>query len=233
MKLKESFFDDKLNNKLKYIRFKSKNEISVKEYLSKISDLCIAFRVINYTKNGKKEMKNKNNNTNKIVKIVNESLDNNITSIQFYKIMANKKLNSRNKLQNISNSNDSLMKTYINEKYKANDPSYNKDINSFFQNSEIIHSVKINHFRNKLNNSIKAANTEKRQSFLKKEIDYKFNNITTLRTEKHNSLLEAYFGFIKNRKNKANNIGSNRKWSKKNQNYKNSKTFNNLNILNK
>jgi hypothetical protein len=71
MKLKESFFDDKLNNKLKYMRFKSKSDISVKEYLSKISDLCIEFRVINYTKNDKKEIKNKNNKTNKVVKIDN------------------------------------------------------------------------------------------------------------------------------------------------------------------
>ena len=232
MKLKESFFDDKLNNKLKYMRFKSKSDISVKEYLSKISDLCIEFRVINYTKNDKKEMKNKNNKTNKVVKIDNESLDNNYTSIQYNKTMANKKLNFRNKFQNISNSNDSQMKSYSNEKNKTTDLLNKKDINSFSQNSEIIHSLKINHFRNKINNCIKATNTGRTQSFLKKEINNKFNNIINLRNEKHNSLFQTYIGLKENKKNNSNNNGNNRKWSKKNKNYKNSKTLNNLNILN-
>ena len=231
MKLKESLFDDKLNNKLKYMRFKSKSEINVKEYLNKISDLCIEIRVINYTKNIKKEIENKNTNTNtnKIVKKDNESLDKNLTSLQYYKIMATKKINFRNKLPKISNSNDSLMQTYSNEKYKTNDPLYYKDINSFFKNSEINHSLEINRFRNKLNNNIKAANTERTQSFLKKEIDINFNNSITSKKEKNNCLLENYFRF---KKNKKNYIGSNRKWSNKNKNYKNSKTFNNLNILN-
>ena len=233
MKLKESIFDDKLNSKLKYMRFKNKSEINVKEYLSKISELYLSFRVIKYTSSDKNEKNNKNNYINKIVKIGKVSPENNLSSIQYYKIMASKKLKLRNKLINISNSNDSIMKTYSNEKYKTNNQLNNKDINSFFQSTDVSHSLKINNFRNKLTNSTRASNTERRQSFLKKINDNKFilNNGNSLRKEKHNSLLEIYFEFNKNKNKKNNtiNFGSYKKSSKKN---KNCKTFNNLNLLN-
>ena len=241
IKLSETNFDNKLNNKLKYMRFTNQNEINIKEFLSKISDLNISFRVIKYTKGNIKGMKikNNNNNLNKIVKTDNEMRDRNHSSFQYYKIMANKKMNFRNNLKNISNSNENQMKNYSNDKYKykTNNPINSVELNSFFQNknNDNNHIMKINHFRNKQDISSKPGSVTKRPSYIKKQVEENFydNNNKTLRSKKNNSLLETYFELKKNEKhNTNNNYDSYSKWNKKNESQKNNKSFNNLNILN-
>ena len=240
IKLSETNFDNKLNNKLKYMRFTNQNEINIKEFLSKISDLNISFRVIKYTKGNINGMKIKNNNNiNKIVKTDNEMRDRNHSSFQYYKIMANKKMNFRNNLKNISNSNDNQMKNYSNDKYnyKTNNPINSVELNSFFQNknNDNNHIMKINNFRNKQDISSKAGSVTKRPSYIKKQVEENFydNNNKTLRSKKNNSLLETYFELKKNEKhNTNNNYDSYSKWNKKNESQKNNKSFNNLNILN-
>ena len=240
IKLSETNFDNKLNNKLKYMRFTNQNEINIKEFLSKISDLNISFRVIKYTKGNTNGMKIKNNNNiNKIVKTDNEMRDRNHSSFQYYKIMANKKMNFRNNLKNISNSNDNQMKNYSNDKYnyKTNNPINSVELNSFFQNknNDNNHIMKINNFRNKQDISSKAGSVTKRPSYIKKQVEENFydNNNKTLRSKKNNSLLETYFELKKNEKhNTNNNYDSYSKWNKKNESQKNNKSFNNLNILN-
>ena len=241
IKLSETNFDNKLNNKLKYMRFTNQNEINIKEFLSKISDLNISFRVIKYTKGNIKGMKikNNNNNLNKIVKTDNEMRDRNHSSFQYYKIMANKKMNFRNNLKNISNSNENQMKNYSNDKYKykTNNPINSVELNSFFQNknNDNNHIMKINNFRNKQDISSKAGSVTKRPSYIKKQVEENFydNNNKTLRSKKNNSLLETYFELKKNEKhNTNNNYDSYSKWNKKNESQKNNKSFNNLNILN-
>jgi len=240
IKLSETNFDNKLNNKLKYMRFTNQNEINIKEFLSKISDLNISFRVIKYTKGNTNGMKIKNNNNiNKMVKTDNEMRDRNHSSFQYYKIMANKKMNFRNNLKNISNSNDNQMKNYSNDKYnyKTNNPINSVELNSFFQNknNDNNHIMKINNFRNKQDISSKAGSVTKRPSYIKKQVEENFydNNNKTLRSKKNNSLLETYFELKKNEKhNTNNNYDSYSKWNKKNESQKNNKSFNNLNILN-
>lgn len=233
IKLNETNFDNKLNNKLKYLRFANQNEINIKEYLSKISDLNISFRVIKYTKGNLKIMKN--NNINKIVKTDKELHDKNQSSIQYYKIMANKKMNFRNNLKNINNSNENQIKNYSNDKYKTNNPINSVELNSFFQNNDNSHIVKINNFRNKQDISAKAGSVTKRPSYIKKQIEENLfnNNNKTLRSKNHNSLLETYFELKKNEQHNTNNYDSYIKWNKKNESHKNNnKSFNNLNILN-
>ena len=229
IKLSETNFDNKLNNKLKYMRFTNQNEINIKEFLSKISDLNISFRVIKYTKGNIKGMKikNNNNNLNKIVKTDNEMRDRNHSSFQYYKIMANKKMNFRNNLKNISNSNENQMKNYSNDKYKykTNNPINSVELNSFFQNknNDNNHIMKINHFRNKQDISSKPGSVTKRPSYIKKQVEENFydNNNKTLRSKKNNSLLETYFELKKNEKhNTNNNYDSYSKWNKKNESQK-------------
>ena len=238
IKLNDTNFDNKLNNKLKYMRFTNQNEINIKEFLSKISDLNISFRVIKYTKGNIKGIKNNNNNINKIVKTDNEMSDRNHTSIQYYKIMANKKMNFRKNLKNISDSNENQIKNYSNDKYKykKNNPINNIELNSFFQNknSDNSHIMKINNFRNKQEINTKAGSVTKMPSYIKKQVEENVfdNNNKTLRSKNHNSLLETYFELKKNEKNNTNNYGSYSKWNKKNESQKNNKSFNNLNILN-
>ena len=223
------------------MRFTNQNEINIKEFLSKISDLNISFRVIKYTKGNIKGMKikNNNNNLNKIVKTDNEMRDRNHSSFQYYKIMANKKMNFRNNLKNISNSNENQTKNYSNDKYnyKTNNPINSVELNSFFQNknNDNNHIMKINNFRNKQDISSKAGSVTKRPSYIKKQVEENFydNNNKTLRSKKNNSLLETYFELKKNEKhNTNNNYDSYSKWNKKNESQKNNKSFNNLNILN-
>ena len=240
IKLNETNFDNKLNNKLKYMRFINQNEINIKEYLSKISDLNISFKVIKYTKDNIKGKKNKINNINKIIKTDNEFHDGNNTSIQYYKIMANKKMNFRNNIKNISNinenENENQIKNYSNDKYKTNNPISSMKLNSFFQNNDntIHHIMKINNFRKKQDINTKPSSVTKRPSYIKKEIEENLfdNNNQTLRNKKHNSLLETYFELKKNEKPNTKNYEGYCKWNKKSESKKNNKSFNNLNIMN-
>ena len=235
IKLNDTNFDNKLNNKLKYMRFVNENEISIKEYLSNISDLNISFRVIKYTKDSIKGIKNKNNNNNinTIVKTDNDLSDKNHSSIQYYKIMANKKMNFSNNLKNISISNENQIKNYSNDKYKTNNPINSLELNSFYQNKKNDNSyiMKIDNFRNKQDINTKTGSVTKRPSYIKKQIDENFfdNNNKTLRSKKNNSLLETYFELKKNEKH---NTKSYNKWNQKNESHTNNKSFNNLNILN-
>ena len=60
LKLNKSNYGDTINNKLKYIKFSNDNETNIKEYLNKISNLNIIYRIIKYTKNTKIIPNNKN-----------------------------------------------------------------------------------------------------------------------------------------------------------------------------
>jgi hypothetical protein len=235
IKLNDTNLDNKLNNKLKYMRFTNQNEINIKEYLSKISDLNISFRVIKYSKGILKGIKN-NNNINKSVKNDNELGDRNLTSIQYYKIMANKKMNFSHNLKKLSKSNENQIKNYSNEKFKTNNPLNSIELNSLFQNknNDNSHIMKINNLRNKQDISEKADSMTKRPTYIKKKIDENFfdNNNKTLRNQKHNNLLETYFELKKNEKHNIKNYESYNKWKKKNESHKNNKSFNNLSILN-
>ena len=236
IKLNDTNFDNKLNNKLKYMRFVNQNEISIKEYLGKISDLNISFRVIKYTKDNIKGIKNKNNNINTIVKTDNELREKNHSSIQYYKIMANKKMNFSNNLKNLSISNENQIKNYSNDKYKTSNPIDSLKLNSFYQNKKNDNSyiMKIDNFRNKQDINTKVGSVTKRPSYIKKQIEENFfdNNNKTLRSKKHNNLLETYFELKKNEKHNTKNYESYHKWNQKNESHTNNKSFNNLNILN-
>ena len=91
LKLNKSNNDDNINNKLKYIKFTNENESNIKEYLSKISNLNIIYRIIKYVKNRKASLKDNNikNSKNKYKK--NEKKIDDKPLIKYKKNIPNRK----------------------------------------------------------------------------------------------------------------------------------------------
>lgn len=236
LKLNKSSNDDTINNKLKYIKFSNENEKTIKDFLNKISNLNIIYRIIKYNKDGKDALKD--NNKHKIKKANNELYDKNISSsIQIH----NKNNESRKKINNnIKNiSFDHLYVNNINslqnDKFMNKNSSMNmKDTNYFIQNTLNQNYTKI---RNKTNKSTKIPNNINKTPFIKNTFEEKYHNKRSIRSNKthinNNSLLESYFELKDKEKCMSlNNYDSFTIMEKRVESQKNSKSFNNLNILN-
>ena len=231
MKLNKSSNDDTINNKLKYIKFSNENEKTIKDFLNKISNLNIIYRIIKYNKDVKDKHKLKKTN--------NELYDKNInSSIQIHNKNneSRKKINSNN-IKNISFDHlfGKKINSLQNDKFMNKNSSMNmKDTNYFIQNTLNQNYTKI---RNKTNKSSKIPNNIDKTPFIKNTFEEKYNNKRSIRSNKShinsNSLLESYFELKDKEKCMSlNNYDSFTLMEKRIESQKNSKSFNNLNILN-
>ena len=222
LKLNKSNIEDNTNNKLKYIKFNNENEDNIKDYLNKISNLNIIYRIIKYIKTGRVHLKD--TNENKFQKIENELSYNNNSSVKYHKTILDKKRIFNNNIKNLSCEN----------------LSENKEPNYFIHNSSTSNKnyTKINNLRNRVINSTKNSNALNRTPFFKnQEQNEEINNKRSLRVNKSlinsNNLLESYLELKNNEKNLSlNNYDNFNIIDMKDESQKNSKTFNNLNILN-
>ena len=231
LKLNKSSKDESINNKLKYIRFSNENEINIKEYLSKISNLNIIYRVIKYIKNGKNSLKE--NNLNNIKKIENQDEENN-PPIRYKKIISNNKNTFNNNIKNISSQNiyENNINNNRNGFINKNSSMAIKENNYFNPNNY----SKLNNFR-KTNNSTKNSNIVNKTPTLKNQYEDLTSNKRPIRTNashlNNNSLLESYFE-LKNKEKylSLNNYENSNLIDRRFESQKNSKSFNNLNLLN-
>ena len=235
LKMNKSNNNDNLNNKLKYMKFCNENELSVKDYLNKISNLNIIYRIIKFNK----DRKQNNSVKNKIKKEEKILIEKKNLSIQYnHKMNENRKKTYYNNIKNIScdnlydnKNNDSQNGKFFN---KNNSLSI-KENNYFIQNNLNNHFKKI---RNKTNNSLKSQNDLNKTPLLRTNFEGKYTNKRTIRTNKishinNNSLLESYFELKDKEKCiSLNNCDNFSVIEKRVESQKNSKSFNNLNILN-
>jgi hypothetical protein len=235
MKMNKSNNEDNLNNKLKYMKFSSENESSVKDYLNKISNLNILYRIIKYNKDGKQ---NNNNNTTifkkeKIIKNGKQCLP--IQSNN--KVNKNKKKIYHNNKKNISCDNlyDSSNNGAQTNKFVNKNNSLNIKETNYFMKNKLNNNLAKN--KKKTNNSTKNQNSISRSPFLKTNFEETYNNKRTIKASKthfnSNSLLESYFELKDKEKCMSlNNYDNFSLIEKRIESQKNSKSFNNLNILN-
>ena len=227
LKLNQSNHSDKTNNKLKYIKFVSKNEMDIKEYLDRIANVNIINRIIRFNqKLNSKE--NKEQFGNKLLHIYSSNT-NDPSSMKYRKRIVKKKLNKKN----ISSEN-------LLDKRSQNDSSdyYNLNSSVKVKNSEYIHK---NNFDNNLfeqSSRKKMAKTLKigsKTPVLNQQYEKKYAYDNNSNQNKSRSLLENYF-IIKNRDKYDNSEEQNYFYLNDNnksvKSQKNNKSFNNLNILN-
>ena len=224
LKLSQSNHSDNFNNKLKYIKFVNQNEINIKEYLNKISNINIINRIIRF---------NKQINSSKI----NESIDNKIfkrnlnitndsSSIRYQRrIVKKKQFNKKNisseNLIDKRSQNDSTEYYNLNSSVKVKDSDYlikNYNDNSLFEQNKKTKFEKTYKNRNKtpiLNQDHHKMKFEK------------------LKQNRNLNLLENYFTLKdKNIKSEEQNSIYCNDDDVNMKSQKNSKSFNNLNILN-
>ena len=251
LKLNKSNNEDNLNNKLKYIKLSIEKEANIKEYLSKICNLSIMHRKIKYLKNEKIILKD---NIKDQIKSNDGVNDPDHISLDKYKInIPNKKINLNfyNNLKNTSceniYDNDQDKTKNINNDLKSKD-DYNqyssiniKEVNSIYHKHLNNHLLKFHSYKKNQNqNNIDTKNIRGKKSpypqelFLRKKIEEKYINNKSNREKKNNSLLDSYLE-MKNQ-NKSINLNyydpSMISGIKKNENLKNSKSFNKYNALN-
>ena len=220
LKLNKSNIEDNTNNKLKYMKLNIENEVDIKDYLNKISNLNIIYRIIKYIKTGRVHLKD--SNESKFQKIENELNDNNNPSVKYNKTILDKKIIFTNNIKNFSSEN-------VNDNIILNDYKETNDTSN-------INYTKINNFRNKAIKSTKNSNALDRTPFFKNPKEER-NNKRALRVNKslinNNSLLESYFELKNKEKNiSLNNYNNFKIIDRRVESQKNSKSFNNLNILN-
>ena len=244
LKLNKLNNEDNTNNKLKYIKFSNENENDVLEYLSKVSNLNIIYRIIKYKKNGNTPI----NNYKKIIKlknIENKLGESNISPNNYHRSVLNTKRISNN-IKNIFSKN--IYENRINN--NKNDIFINKDSSMNIKESNLLEEPlfynisKINNFKTKINNSSKQSRTINKISFINNKYEEKKPYKKIIRVNKshtnNNNLLNNYFE-LKNKESKEksmrlinydNNFNSFNIVEKKLDNQKNNKSFSNLNILN-
>ena len=234
LKLIKSNNDDNINNKLKYIKFSNENEKNTKEYLSKVSNLNIIYRIIKYIKNGKVFL-NDNKKIFKFKKIENNRENSNNSSFNYNKSFINTKRISTN-IKNISSDNTYENKINNNKKeiFVNKNSSMNiKEIN-YFEEPLSYNFSKINNYKTEINNSTKNSNTINKTSFLKNQYEGNIPNKKYLRGNKsntNNNLLDNYFELKNKEKSMSlNNYDNYNRVEVDSQ--KNIQSFNNLNILN-
>ena len=227
LKLNQSNHADKTNNKLKYIKFVNKNEVSVKEYLNKIANINIINRILKFNK----KLNSKEDKEIIIKKPLtiysNKTKD--VSSIRYRKRIVKKKFNKKN----ISSEN--LM-----DKRSQNDSSDNYNYNSSvrYQNSDYLIN---NHFDNSLfeqgknNKFSKTLKFGSKTPMLNQQHEKKYAHNHSKRSD-NRSLLENYF-IMKNMEKTNNSEEQNYFYLNENNEslnnrQKNNKSFNNLNILN-
>ena len=224
LKLNQSNHNDNANNKLKYIKFVGKNEIQIKDYLNKIANINVIHRIIKYNKSSK--TKEENN----IVKtpLNNYSTNtNDKSSLKYHKRIVKKQFNKKN----ISSENffDKRSENESSEFFHLN--SSVKVKNSDFFNKNNFNSNTYEH--KKRNNYSKTFKIGSKTPMLSQQPKQKYTYIKS-KNNKNRSLLENYFNLKKNNTNdkfiENNNIFND--GSESVQSQKNSKSFNNLNILN-
>ena len=244
LKLNKSNNDDTLNNKLKYIKFTNENELDIKEYLRKISNLNIIYRIIKFIKNGKASRKDNNSkNKNQYKKVEKQTNDKIKASIKYNKNIPNRKNIINNNIKNISNEN--IYDSYVNynsckkDRFINKNNSVNLKENNYFVQGPFNNNIlKNNIYRNKANNSTKNTNFAKKAPILKVQYEEKLPNKKYIRENKsnfnNNSLLESYFELKTKEKSLSlkNNYDSFSSGERRYDSQKNSNSFNNLNILN-
>ena len=229
LKLNKSNIEDNTNNKLKYIKDNNENEANIKDYLNKISNLNIIYRIIKYIKAGRVHLEDINEN--KFQKIENELSDNNNSSVKYHKTILDKKRIFNNNIKNLSCEN-----LYENKNYSNNFKETNYFIHNYSNSNK--NYTKINNLRNRVINSTKNSNALNRTPFFKnQEQNEEINNKRSLRVNKSlinsNNLLESYLELKNKEKSMSlNNYDNFNMIDMKAESQKNSKSFNNLNILN-
>ena len=234
LKLIKSNNDDNINNKLKYIKFSNENEKNTKEYLSKVSNLNIIYRIIKYIKNGKVFL-NDNKKIFKFKKIENNRENSNNSSFNYNKSFINTKRISTN-VKNISS--DNTYENKINNNKKEIFVNKNSSMNikefNYFEEPLSYNFSKINNYKTEINNSTKNSNTINKTSFLKNQYEGNIPNKKYLRGNKsntNNNLLDNYFELKNKEKSMSlNNYDNYNRVDVDSQ--KNIQSFNNLNILN-
>ena len=229
LKLNQSNHADKATNKLKYIKFISKNENHIKEYLNKTANINIINRIIRYNKNLKSKI---DNNTFQSLRKPSNNYSkntNDASSIRYHKRIVKNQFNKKN----ISSEN-------LNDKISQNDSSEYYNFNSSVKVRNSDYFIKNNFNNSTFDQSKKSymAKTLKigsKTPVLNQNLNQKYIFNKSIKN-KNRSLLENYF----NLKNQNKNDNS----EKPNINYflnehsgsipsqKNNKSFNNLNILN-
>jgi hypothetical protein len=235
MKMNKSNNEDNLNNKLKYMKFSSENESSVKDYLNKISNLNILYRIIKYNKDGKQ-----NNNNNKTIFKKEKIIKNGKQCLPIQsnnKVNKNKKKIYHNNKKNISCDNlyDNSNNGAQTNKFVNKNNSLNIKETNYFMKNKLNNNLAKN--KKKTNNSTKNQNSISRSPFLKTNFEETYNNKRTIKASKthfnSNSLLESYFELKDKEKCMSlNNYDNFSLIEKRIESQKNSKSFNNLNILN-
>ena len=212
LKLNQSNHSDNANNKLKYIKFINKNEVNIKEYLNKITNINIINRIMKYNKKIKSKEDNYNNNYSRAT--------NDASSMKYKKIIVKKHFNNKN----ISSGNLNMM-----GRRTQNDSSEYQNFN------RSVKAKNIDFFNNnfyKTNKSLKIGNMS---NITSPQCEQKFIKIKP-KIGNNKSLLQNYFDMKNREKNNDNSNEENNIYSQDNaesvKTQKNSKSFNNLNILN-
>ena len=226
LKLSQSNHSDNFNNKLKYIKFVNKSEINIKEYLNKISNINIINRIIKFNKQINSSKNNENIN-NKLIKR-NMNNTNDTSSIRYQRRIVKKQFNKKNisseNLMEKRSQYDSNEYYNLNSSVKVKNSDYlikNYNNNSLFEQNE----------KTKFTKSYKNRN---KTPLLNQ--DYKIRNENNkFKKNKNQNLLENYFTIKNNEKNikseEQNDIYLNDD-EENIKGQKNSRSFNNLNILN-
>ena len=226
LKLSQSNHSDNFNNKLKYIKFVNKSEIDIKEYLNKISNINIINRIIKFNKQINSSKNNENIN-NKLIKR-NMNNTNDTSSIRYQRRIVKKQFNKKNisseNLMEKRSQYDSNEYYNLNSSVKVKNSDYlikNYNDNSLFEQNE----------KTKFTKSYKNRN---KTPLLNQ--DYKIRNENNkFKKNKNQNLLENYFTIKNNDKNikseEQNDIYLNDN-EENIKGQKNSRSFNNLNILN-
>ena len=201
-----------------------KNEIQIKDYLNKIANINVIHRIIKYNKSSKTKEENNfvktplnNYSTNK----------KDASSLKYHKRIVKKQFNKKN----ISSENffDKRSENESSEFFHLN--SSVKVKNSDFFNKNNFNSNTYEH--KKRNNYSKTFKIGSKTPMLSQQPKQKYTYIKS-KNNKNRSLLENYFNLKKNNTNdkfiENNNIFND--GSESVQSQKNSKSFNNLNILN-
>ena len=237
LKLNKSNDDDNTNNKLKYIKFSNENENNIKNFLSKMSNLNIIYRIIKLKKNGKIPTKS-NEKLNKIKKIESKLIESNSSSINYHRSFGNIKRVSTN-IKNISTENlyDNNFNIDDNNRFNNKNNSMNIKENNWLEEPLTYDFSKIHNFKNKINNNTKKSSIINKTPFITNHYEKKIQYKKFIRGNKshtnNNKLLENYFELKNKEKSTSiNNYDSFKVVEKKTDNQKNNKSFNNLNILN-
>ena len=241
LKLNKSNNDDNINNKIKYIKFNNKKEMTINEYLNNITNFNIIYKIIKYIKTDiphlKEEKKKieliekKPNEDVKVEKINNKSYDindSNSVSKKYYKRVENNK----NIFKNFKKIYDHKIKNKINNSNKLiNENNYVDTNDTQYHMTNSLENYNVNKTNN---NKSKSSNIIIKTPRLKREFEKKYDENRKIfgNNKPHinkNKLLESYYELKSEKSISYNNYCAG---DTNTDNKKSKSSFNNLNILN-